>query len=76
MYKTFSQLKEELKEKYEKYMYISNIELLNKIDNAKEELNDLVEELSWVENTDVELKNAKIIVKLNKIIKKLGENYE
>lgn len=33
-YKTFEELKEELGDKFEEYMYKANIELLNKIENA------------------------------------------
>ena len=33
-YKTFEELKEELGDKFEEYMYKSNIELLNKIEDA------------------------------------------
>lgn len=35
-YKTFEELKEELGNKFEEYMYKSNIELLEKIDKAIE----------------------------------------
>lgn len=35
-YKTFEELKEELGDKFEEYMYKSNIELLTKIDKAIE----------------------------------------
>ena len=37
-YKTFEELKKELGDKFEEYMYKSNIELLNKIDKAIEYL--------------------------------------
>ena len=33
-YKSYEELKEELGDKFEEYMYKSNIELLNKIENA------------------------------------------
>lgn len=33
-YKTFEELKEELGDKFEEYMYKANIELLSKIENA------------------------------------------
>jgi hypothetical protein len=33
-YKTFEELKEELGDKFEEYMYKANIELLNKIDKV------------------------------------------
>ena len=35
-YKTYEELKEELGDKFEEYMYKANIELLNKIDKAIE----------------------------------------
>ena len=35
-YKTFEELKEELGDKFEEYMYKTNIELLNKLDKIKE----------------------------------------
>lgn len=35
-YKTFEELKEELGDKFEEYMYKANIELLNKLDKIKE----------------------------------------
>lgn len=35
-YKTFEELKEELGDKFEDYMYKANIELLNKLDKIKE----------------------------------------
>ena len=38
---------------------------------AKELIEELIEELSWVENTDEELRNVKIINKLKKILKEL-----
>ena len=40
-------------------------------ERAIELLEELIEELSWVENTDEELRNAKIINKLKKILKEL-----
>ena len=41
----------------------------NLLIRSKAELNNLIEELSWVNNTDEEIRNTKIIVKLNKIAK-------
>jgi hypothetical protein len=38
-YKTFEELKEELGDKFEEYMYKANIELLNKLDKIKEYIN-------------------------------------
>lgn len=43
-YKTFEELKEELGNKFEEYMYGANIELLTKIDKAKEYLKDREED--------------------------------
>ena len=40
-------------------------------EKAKELIEELIEELSWVENTDEELRNAKIINRLKKILKEL-----
>ena len=42
-YKTFEELKEELGDEFEDYMYKANIELLNIIKEVKE----LVEQYSW-----------------------------
>lgn len=47
-YKTFEELKEELGDKFEDYMYKANIELLNKLDKIKEYLNKV--ELGELEN--------------------------
>ena len=38
-FKTFEELKEELGDKFEEYMYKTNIELLNKLDKIKEYIN-------------------------------------
>ena len=45
-YKTFEELKEELGNKFEEYMYKANIELLNKIDKAIE----LLEKYNFIYN--------------------------
>lgn len=39
-YKTFEELKEELGDKFEEYMYKANIELLTKIDKVIEHIKD------------------------------------
>lgn len=41
-YKTYEELKEELGNKFDEYMYKSNIELLNKIDKAIETINLMI----------------------------------
>jgi hypothetical protein len=38
---------------------------------VEELINEYIEELSWVENTDEELRNVKIINRLKKILKEL-----
>ena len=43
-YKTFEKLKEELGDKFEEYMYKSNIELLTKIDKVREYLKEREED--------------------------------
>lgn len=43
-YKTFEELKEELGDKFEEYMYKSNIELLTRIDKAREYLKEREED--------------------------------
>lgn len=43
-YKTFEELKEELGDKFEEYMYKANIELLNKLDKIKEYCKNKIEE--------------------------------
>ncbi len=40
-------------------------------DRVEELINEYIEELSWVENTDEELRNVKIINRLKKILKEL-----
>ena len=40
-------------------------------ERAKELIEELIEELSWVNSTDEELRNVKIINRLKKIIKEL-----
>lgn len=44
-YKTFEELKEELGDKFEDYMYKANVELLNKLDKIKEYCNHKLEML-------------------------------
>jgi hypothetical protein len=44
-YKTFEELKEELGDKFEEYMYKANIELLNKLDKIKEYCKEEKEDL-------------------------------
>lgn len=40
-------------------------------ERVEELINEYIEELSWVENTDEELRNVKIINRLKKILKEL-----
>ena len=40
-------------------------------EKAKELIEELIEELSWVHSTDEELRNVKIINRLKKILKEL-----
>ena len=42
-YKTFEEMKDELGDKLDKYMYESNIELLTKIDNVVRKLENSIE---------------------------------
>lgn len=45
--------------------------LQKKSKKARKLINEYIEELSWVENTDEELRNVKIINRLKKILKEL-----
>ena len=44
-YKTFEEMKDELGDKLDKYMYKSNIELLTKIDNVVRKLENSIESI-------------------------------
>lgn len=44
-YKTFEEMKDELGDKLDKYMYESNIELLTKIDNVVRKLENSIESI-------------------------------
>lgn len=64
-YKTFEELKEELGDKFEEYMYKANIELLTKIDKAIK----LIEEIQKFPHTNInqhkDMKELKEILKGN-----------
>lgn len=45
-YKTFEEMKDELGDKLDKYMYESNIELLTKIDNVIRKLENSIESIN------------------------------
>lgn len=62
-YKTYKELKEELGDKFEEYMYKSNIELLTKIDKALNELDKYRIDLDLPSFTD------KIIINTRKILR-------
>ncbi len=51
-YKTFEELKEELGDKFEDYMYKANIELLTKIDKAIEYITSY-ESINTIEECDI-----------------------
>ena len=55
-YKTFEELKEELGDKFEEYMYKSNIELLERIDNTIEYIKNCTMggDNVYVDNIEVE----------------------
>ena len=53
-YKTFEELKEELGDKFEDYMYKANIELLNKLDKIKEKIKEDNEYLEFFKTIYVE----------------------
>ena len=65
-YKTFEELKEELGNKFEEYMYKSNIELLEKLDKAIEYIDDLkqLKEVDYLKSVEM-----KYIDKLLDILK-------
>ena len=56
-YKTFGELKEELGDKFEDYMYKANVELLNKLDKIKEIM-------------EADLSNMQKLIAINIILKK------
>ena len=50
-YKTFEELKEELGDKFEEYMYKANIELLTKIDKENQKYKEVIDKANnWVRN--------------------------
>lgn len=54
-YKTFEELKEELKDDYDSFMYDMNLELVKKIDQYKnnwEELKKWLKDISYIEGND------------------------
>lgn len=66
-YKTFEELKEELGDEFEEYMYKSNIELLTKIDKAIEYGKSCINENLDVEKLDEEYKDIfKIAYEIHK----------
>lgn len=53
-YKTFEELKEELGDKFEEYMYKANIELLTKIDKENQKYKEVIDKINnYIDNYDI-----------------------
>lgn len=81
MIKTLEELKDELKDDFDEFMYQSNIEMVKKIDKSIKELNLLLDELSI--NRKVEQATGKnyfntdlFAVRVKKILKILNGEFD
>lgn len=65
-YKTFEEMKDELGNKFDKYMYESNIELLTKIDNVVSKLENSIESIDkkLLDDKKIKVKDG-IVVNMN-----------
>ena len=65
-YKTFEEMKDELGNKLDKYMYESNIELLTKIDNVVRKLENSIESIDkkLLDDKKIKVKDG-IVVNMN-----------
>lgn len=65
-YKTFEEMKDELGDKLDKYMYESNIELLTKIDNVVRKLENSIESIDkkLLDDKKIKVKDG-IVVNMN-----------
>lgn len=65
-YKTFEEVKDELGDKLDKYMYKANIELLTKIDNVVSKLENSIESIDkkLLDDKKIKVKDG-IVVNMN-----------
>ena len=62
-YKTFEEMKDELGDKLDKYMYESNIELLTKIDNVVRKLENSIESIDkkLLDDKKIKVKDGMVV---------------
>lgn len=62
-YKTFEEMKDELGEKLDKYMYETNIELLTKINNVVSKLEDSIESINkkLLDDKKIKVEDGKVV---------------
>lgn len=62
-YKTFEEMKDELGDKLDKYMYEANIELLTKIDNVIRKLENSIESINkkLLDDKKIKIENGKVV---------------
>lgn len=62
-YKTFEEMKNELGDKLDKYMYEANIELLTKIDNVIRKLENSIESINkkLLDDKKIKIENGKVV---------------
>mgnify|MGYP004563105985 CR=1 FL=1 len=62
-YKTFEEVKDELGDKLDKYMYEANIELLTKIDNVVRKLENSIESINkkLLDDKKIKVKDGRVV---------------
>lgn len=62
-YKTFEEMKDELGDKLDKYMYEANIELLTKIDNVVRKLENSIESINkkLLDDKKIKVENGRVV---------------
>lgn len=62
-YKTFEEMKNELGDKLDKYMYDANIELLTKIDSVVRKLENSIESIDkkLLDDKKIKIENGKVV---------------
>lgn len=62
-YKTFEEIKDELGDKLDKYMYEANIELLTKIDNVVKKLENSIESIDkkLLDDKKIKVKDGRVV---------------
>lgn len=62
-YKTFEEMKDELGDKLDKYMYESNIELLTKVDNVVRKLENSIESIDkkLLDDKKIKVENGRVV---------------